>query len=155
MVYIKTKLKSMLFIIMVTIIIIVIKYTCAFEESQNFLELCLLMPYLQSVNNMLLLGEDGKQRLRQRVMTFDWFWLCDLSEGWQIQTTTMTYAWQINNREWWCLTSGWIDLKSVHSTLTTCLRLTSKLKTKLRDDLFYDPCVEYTRNCSVEILGDT
>ena len=74
MVYIKTKLKSMLFIIMVTIIIIiVIKYTCASEESQNFLEVYLLMPYLQSVNNVLLLGEDGKQRLRQRVMTFDRF----------------------------------------------------------------------------------
>ena len=59
----------MLFIIMVTIIIIVIKYTCVSKESQNFLKVCVLMPYSQSVNNVLLLGEDGKQRLRQRVVT--------------------------------------------------------------------------------------
>ena len=47
------------------------KYTCAFAKSWNLLEGCLFMPYLQSVNSVLLLGEGGKQRLRQRVMTFD------------------------------------------------------------------------------------
>ena len=50
----------MLFIIMVTIIIIV-RYTYASEKSQNLLEVCLFMPYLQSLNDVLMLGEDGKQ----------------------------------------------------------------------------------------------
>ena len=85
----------MVFIIMVTIIIIVIKYTCAFEESPNFLEVCVFMPYLQSVNNVLQMGEDGRTRFRQREMTFNCLYLSDLSECCIIHSTKMTYVWQI------------------------------------------------------------
>ena len=42
------------------------RYTCAFEKYWNLLEVCLFMPYLQSVNNVLLLGEDGKQKAKAK-----------------------------------------------------------------------------------------
>ena len=53
----------MVFIIMVTIIII-IKDIPASEESQDLQEVCLFMPYLQRVNNVIHMGEDGRTRLR-------------------------------------------------------------------------------------------
>ena len=40
--------------------------TVLLKNLGTFLEVCLSMPYLQRVNNGLLLGEDGQQRLRQR-----------------------------------------------------------------------------------------
>ena len=41
------------------------------EESWNFMEVCLFMPYLQRVNNVLQMGEDGGTRLRKKGMAFD------------------------------------------------------------------------------------
>ena len=61
----------MLFIIMVTVIIIVKDIPVLLNKSWNFLEVYLSMPNLQSIKNVLSLGEDGQQRLRQRVMTLD------------------------------------------------------------------------------------